>query len=89
MDAAPLPRVSYGGSVIAARGHVADYRALAIVHLAFFAGRGRADHAGLDGLHPTERHHKPPDAMPRAETMDIDEVLIDGVVVVQVSWPRS
>ena len=63
---------------VLARAAVADHRALAVVDLAFFAGRGRDDDARLGGRAAAQRHDEAADArVPRGEAVVVDQVLPD------------
>ena len=57
---------------------VAHHRALAVVDLAFFAGRGRDDDARLRRRRAAQRHDEAADArVPRGEAVVVDQVLPD------------
>ena len=64
-------------SVLARRG-IAHHRALAVVDLAFFAGRGRDDDARLGGRRAAQLRDEAADArVARGEAVVVDEVLPD------------
>ena len=63
---------------VLARLRMADHRAVAVIDLAFFAGRGGDDDARLGRRRAAERHDEAADArIPGGEAVVVDEVLPD------------
>ena len=77
---------------VLARAAVADHRALAVVDLAFFAGRGRDDDARLGRRAAAQRHDEAADTrVPRGKAVVVDQVLPDrhGVAATRRAPRRS